>query len=269
MSESAIASHFRKLISMWSELQLPLRPLEPVPSAVSAHLPGRGAEVLLLGVTPDFAELSEDLTAVDWSRDMIEHIWPGDARGRRAVEGDWRALPFGENRFDAAVGDNALAMLRLPDDVDAVLGELRRVLRADGVAVFRWFIAAESPASDDELREYGMVGCAGSVEALRWRLIMHCVHDAGGPNMVAGRAYETFERLFPDTDALCDAHGWSAEQLARIRVYRDSTTAFSFPTEREMLDLATRHFRDVSLASSGDYPLSEMAPLVVMRGPRG
>ncbi len=260
--------HFEKLISVWGALQLPLRPREPVPSAVAARLPGRAAALLLLGVTPDFADLTDDVTAVDWSRAMIDHIWPGDTDRQRAVAADWRALPFAEASFDAAAADNAMAMLRFPDDVDRVLGQLRRVLRPGGVAVIRWFCAPPARASDDELRAWGLAGCRGSVDALRWRLVLHCVHEAGGPNVVAGGAWRHFTRLFPDPAALRAAHGWSEDELDRVALYRDSEMAFSFPTRAGMLDLARRHFAEVTLAPSGDYPMAEMAPLVVMRAPR-
>ncbi len=260
--------HFRKLISVWGALQLPLRPREPVPSLVGTRLPGRNAALLLLGVTPDYADLTDDVTAVDWSRAMIDHIWPGDTAGRRAVEADWRALPFADASFDAVAADNALGMLRFPEDVDRVLEHVRRVLRPGGVAVVRWFLAPEARASDEELRAWGMAGCRGSVDALRWRLVLHCVHDAGGPNVAAGGAWRHFVRLFPDPCALRAAHGWTEEELARVAVYRDSEMVFSFPTRDAMLDLVRRHFAEVTLAPSGDYPLAEAAPLVVMKEPR-
>ena len=129
--------HFRKLISHWSRMGLPLRPLSPLPEHLGTLLPRPEAKVLNLGVTPDHYSVGGDLTALDWSAEMIEHVWPGDTDTRRAVQGDWRHMPFDDASFDAVTGDNCLAMLAFPDAVDQVLAEARRVLRPGGATVVK------------------------------------------------------------------------------------------------------------------------------------
>lgn len=49
---------------------------------------------------------------------------------------DMRALPFHDRRFDAILcADNSLPHLLTPDDVEAALTEMRRLLRSDGLLI--------------------------------------------------------------------------------------------------------------------------------------
>ncbi|MBY6153566.1 class I SAM-dependent methyltransferase [Vannielia litorea] len=252
-------SHFRKLISHWSQMGLPLRPLSPLPEHLGSLLPRPDAKVLNLGVTPDHYELGGDLTALDWSAEMIEHVWPGDTESRRAVQGDWRQMPFDDASFDAVTGDNCLAMLAFPGCVAQALAEARRMLRPGGQAIFRVFLAAEPADDDAALRAFGLAGCEGSMDALRWRMVMAQSDPAGDANVRVGDGFALLDRLF-SRDELTGAHGFTESDFARLEVYRDSETRFSFPTRARMETLAGAHFSRVEFLPSGTYPLADAAP---------
>lgn len=75
------------------------------------------------------------------------------ARSSRLVRGDARTLPFRDATFDTAFANR---MLNASGDLDAVLAEIRRVLRADGrLVVLTLARRAPSPlrAIHDEARE--------------------------------------------------------------------------------------------------------------------
>lgn len=256
--------HFRRLIPLWRKMGLPLRPREPVPSALARLLPGGSERLLMLGVTPDYAEIGDDLTALDWSPEMIAEIWPGDTERRRAVLGDWRDMPFESGRFDAAIGDNAMTMLAWPDDVDMVLQEVRRVVKPDGIAVFRWFMAPDSAASDAELKALALSLRDKASDIMRWRFVMDAVHEAGEPTVPVKAAWRKYSRLFPDFGELARANGWDAAELAELDIYRDSAAQFTFPTLAQVQAAAGRYFSSIELVSSGDYPLAEYAPFVIL-----
>jgi len=243
---------------------LPLRPREPVRSVLARLLSGRSAKLLMLGVTPEYAEFGDELTALDWSPDMIAEIWPGDTDRRRAVLGDWRDMPFEAASFDCAIGDNAMTMLAWPDDVDAVLSEVRRVVKPDGIAVFRCFLAPERAATDAELKALALSLRGKASDILRWRFVMDAVHEAGEPTVPVKAAWRKYSRLFPDFGELARANGWDSTELAELDVYRESTAQFTFPTLLQMKAAAGRHFSSIELVPSGDYPLAEFAPFVIL-----
>ena len=70
-----------------------------------------------------------EVVALDQSERMVELT---AARGVDARIGDVKALPFGDDEFDAAVAN---FMLYHVPDLDGALGELARVLRAGGTLV--------------------------------------------------------------------------------------------------------------------------------------
>ncbi|HWC26627.1 MAG TPA: class I SAM-dependent methyltransferase [Solirubrobacteraceae bacterium] len=71
-----------------------------------------------------------EAVGVDPSAAMLAQV-PALPAGWSVREGDARALPFADERFDVAVASYLLHVLAAAD-VPAVLAELRRVLRVDG-----------------------------------------------------------------------------------------------------------------------------------------
>jgi hypothetical protein len=84
---SPFHQHFRVL-------KPPLEATAETAEAVASAIGDRRKRVLLLGVTPRLAGVGTETTAVDWSGAMIARVWPGDTERRRAVEADWRTMPF-------------------------------------------------------------------------------------------------------------------------------------------------------------------------------
>jgi SAM-dependent methyltransferase len=117
-------------------------------------------------------ELRVDVIAVDQSERMVELT---RARGIHALVGDVRALPYEDDRFDAAV---AAWMLYHVPDVELAITELARVLRSGGrlVAVTNsmenllelWSLVGEGPKADYAFgRENGeevLLSCFSEVE---------------------------------------------------------------------------------------------------------
>ena len=92
-------SHWENYHRLWDRLGPPLRPHQDVVAAIETLLADHAKHVLLLGVTPEFADLGARLTAIDHSEQMIANVWPGDTQDRHAERGDWLALPFPEHHF--------------------------------------------------------------------------------------------------------------------------------------------------------------------------
>lgn len=260
-----VASHFHNLSNRWEALDLPLRPRAPVPDLLKALIPQGAKRMLILGVTPDFAELAPDITALDTSEIMIAQVWPGDNDSRRAVLGDWRAMPFEDEAFDIVVGDGALTLLSFPNGVDDVLAEVRRVTRKDGVAIVRTFIAPNAELSDTEMKAYINSLKGHSIDALRWRFAVQAVHAAPTPNIVSHDAWQAFNRLYPDPSELMAQNGWTAQDLQRVELYRDGAMALNFPTKRQLEQVILNHFSHLAFEPSGDYPMSDLCPFAVMR----
>jgi len=82
-------------------------------------------------------------TGVDTATDMVEHM---RARGIEAVMGDARALPFMNGLYDGAV---AAFVLSHVEDPEAVLAEMRRVVRGRGGVVVAAFGSQPRNASKD------------------------------------------------------------------------------------------------------------------------
>ena len=257
-------NHFPKLIDVWSEITLPLRPLGPVTSKVRSLIPSNDNSLLIMGVTPEFADLTTDVTALDLLPEMIEKVWPGDSDLRRAVQGDWRNMPFSDEAFDVVVNDNGFNLLSIPEQADIALLEIHRVLRPGGRAILRWTIAPEKALSDDELIHFAMHECDGMMEALRWQFALQASLRTPGPSMQPFEAYDLFCKLFPNTDELQAANGWNDATFSRMAFYKDGKLPMHFPKRAEVNALINKRFPNNEFVDSGDYPMSNLEPLVVL-----
>jgi len=258
------ASHWSAYHAKWNRLKPPLRPAPEVVSAMREALRGRQGSTLLLGVTPELADVSDSVTAVDRDEGMIRGVWPGDSESRRAVRGDWRALPCGDAVFDAAVGDGSLNAVTHPAGYASLLGEIARVLRPGARAVFRVFCRPDANETVDEVLRSGS---PGSFHAFKWRLAMAVAAATASPNVPVRSIHGAFVAGVHSTEAFALDNGWELEDLATIEVYRASNEVYSFPTRTELMAAIPSAFVRSKLVETSGYELCERCPLLILELP--
>jgi SAM-dependent methyltransferase len=249
----------------WSKLTPPVRPHADVVAAVRAELADAAGPTLLLGVTPEFADLSADLTAIDRNRSMVDHIWPGNAEGRRVVVADWRQCPFKPGSFSACVGDAAFGAMRFPDELTAACSQIRRALRPQGKLVCRVFVSPDARESVEAVRAAAASGAIASFHAFKFRLGMALIEDPARAAVGVDAIFQAFTNLFADRDALARQTGWPRDQIDTIDFYRQSDVAFHFPTRDALAAAVATVFPAVAFVESGRYELAERAPLLVAK----
>ena len=253
----------------WSEFhkrfavqRLPQIPDDGVVRRYIELIDGRDQRVLLLGITRALAGVGSDLTALDLSEIQIERMWPGDARDRRALLGDWRNLEPPREPFTAAIGDGSLSTLAWPGDYRLVLGRVAAALAPGGVLVIRCFIAPDQPETLEQVVEDIREGRERDCNAARWRVAMACTDEHGG--IAARELAEIWLRAFPDLAALADRTGWSFDGMTLIfETFSRSTARFSFVTRAALLDTLPGSLVGARFVPSGDYPLAERCPFLV------
>jgi SAM-dependent methyltransferase len=257
-------SHWADLQSRWARLGPPLRPNREVAEGMARAIAGHDRRVLLLGVTPELAELGDELIGVDINEAMIAHIWPGDSQRRRAVKGDWLDLPFPHGHFTAAIGDGSLNALTYPEGHRRLYGQLAAVLQPGGRFVVRLFKSPDRGEPLAAVRAAALAGKIGSFHAFKWRLAMAIVAASDSANIPVRRILEAFEREFPDRAGLGAAAGWPAAEIDTIDAYRNSAEVYNFPTFVQLCAALPDCFVNPRLIPTGSYELAERCPLVAM-----
>lgn len=264
-----MTSHWEKLQRHWSLLGPPLK---PPPEAVDAYrdiLRPRDAEVVLLGVTPELADLGRTVVALDESEQMIAMVWPGDTASRRAIRGSWFDMPFEDATVGLVAGDGCVSVLDTPATRARFFAEVARVLRPGGRAALRAFASPEAPEPLDAVRVRALGGGVSSFHELKWRVAMARAAGHCGRTIAVRSIREAFEATFPDREELCDATGWDLATVGTIDAYAESPAIYSFPTAQAFAAEARRFFDDVRVLSSGNYPFAEQCPMLVLTGPSG
>jgi hypothetical protein len=257
-------SYWDNITHHWARLGPPLRPPPEAVEAIRDQIASAMGKVLLLGVTPELADIGTDLTAVERNEDMITYIWPGDTGRRRARIGEWRNLQLGSNIFGSCIGDGSLNAVMFPDDIVKILHGVSEALQPGGRFVCRLYATPERCESLDDVRTAAMNGGIQSFHALKWRVAMATVAAQNNPNIRVTAILDSFDRLFPDRKTLTQRCGWPQEIIDTIDVYRDASDTYCFPTAAQFLSLVPSGFVHPRLVDTGDYELTERCPLLVM-----
>ncbi len=257
-------SHWENFHRRWAQYTPPLRPNDEVVGAVAGAIAGHDERVLLLGVTPELANAGRDVTALDSSELMIAAVWPGDGPHRRAVKGNWLAMPFPVAAFTAAIGDGCLSALTCPEGQQQLYAQLARVLQPGGRLVLRLFKAPDRAETLPTVLKAVRDGAIRNFHAFKWRLAMALTAAAGDPNIPVALILATFEREFPDRPKLAATTGWPLEQIDTIDVYRGSREVYSFMTFEQIRQTMPPSFTNPRLQDVGSYELAERCPLLIM-----
>lgn len=255
----------------WTRLASPLRPCpedlqrlkEAWVTSLSAGIPRRCIDVLLLGVTPELALFpwakQTRLRAIDASEEMIRSVWPGDGPERQAVLGEWEQMPFADASFDLIVCDAGLAPLVGRESLTALGRELRRLLSNDGRVVMRHFARPARPDSEQSIIGATEAGEMRNFHGLKLRLLMALESGTPARGVRLGDAWDCFERLFPDRESLARRLGCDPQTVAMIDAYRERDACYSFLALGEVAQ-AFDAFR-LAPGPVGHYPFAEYCPV--------
>jgi SAM-dependent methyltransferase len=256
---------WKSFADFYSRLGPPLTPSPSDAEAIRQALPAKAGQILLLGVTPQLSRLGSDIVAVDNSPKMLAQVWPGDSEGRRAILGDWTALPFPDQAFSAAIGDAPLNAA--PFHAEQVVAEVARVLAPDGRFIFRAFCSPAESESLETIAEDVWKSRAGNLHSLKWRIAMSLAASRPRAIVAVADILAAFDSLFPDRSTLARMTGWPAEEIATLDAYVGADHSLGFPTLKDMLELVGTRFSEVSVIDGIGYPLAECSPTIVCASP--
>ncbi|MBA3024380.1 MAG: class I SAM-dependent methyltransferase [Gammaproteobacteria bacterium] len=255
-----MSDHWQNFSHHWNRLGSPMRPCAEDIGNFRAALGDTPGNCLLLGVTPELAGVSAQLTALDNSADMIRALWPQD---KRAILGEWLDMPFEDASFDNVVGDGCPVLLEFPQQQTRFFAEIARVLKPGGKLVLRAFVCAAQAESPEQVCHEAMQGNIKGFHAFKWRLSMAIASQTPGYTFRIAESLRTFDRHFPDRQQLVDATGWDMQDVATLDLYRDSAALYSYPPLSELRKILPKTLVETGLMY-GHYELAERCPLLVL-----
>jgi len=271
-AEPLHAVSFSRNAPLWSRMASPLRPCdEDIELLVAmAAAPDHEASRLLLGVTPEIADRFTPadgmLNAVDVSAEMIRSVWVGDTTHRRAIIGNWLALPFATGSIDTVLADGILVLLPFPQGARRLAAELARVLRPGGHLAIRCFCRPPSAEALGDVLDAARSATIGSFHAFKWRLAMALQGDDPSVGVAVSDVWRCFEEAFPDREHLSRLTGWSGESISTIDVYRDNPARYAYPDEWAIAAAISGSLEHTE-TYRGNYELAERCPVLGFRRP--
>jgi SAM-dependent methyltransferase len=259
-----MGNHRQTYYRAWSQLGPPLRPHPDVVAAVKEQIKDRKGRTLLLGVTPELADVAPNLVAIDRNLSMIVNVWPGNTSTRCAIVGDWRNAHFVPGAFSVCVGDGSLCGLDYPTEIAAVFNELKRILKKDGRIVCRLYVSPDTAETISTLKENVMSGTIKNFHAFKMRLAMALAALRPVPQICVESILDSCNELFKNRDQLARITGWSRQQIDTIDFYRGSNVVFNLPTADQLVSVVSKVCPNVRLVPSGRYEMAERCPLLVV-----
>lgn len=253
--------HWQTFAARWNRLGSPLRPCAEDVANFRSALGDAPGHCLLLGVTPELADLAGQLTALDNSADMIRALW--SSTRRKALLGDWLAMPFENGSLDNVVGDGCPVLLSWPLQYEQLFAEVVRILRPEGKLLLRAFVGAETAESAEQVCAEALAGRMKSFHAFKWRLSMAIAGTAPDFTFCIAETLATFDRLLPDRQQLAAATGWRMQDIETIDFYRNSAARYSYPPLSALRRTLPLELREADVVY-GSYELAERCPLLVL-----
>lgn len=256
------------LFRMWDLIKAPLRPHPDVVEAMKLALRTDGADMALFGVTPEFARLGKSLVAIDANPHMIGALWIGDEADRRAIVGNWLELPLPDSSIDTIVGDGCLSAVVSEAQRLKCLQEMARVLKPGGRAGIRLFARPKQTELLDAIKADALAGRMKAIAEIVLRTALSLPVSAPDHGLRMSAVLDAIDDMFGDRKELMAATGWQPGAFAFIDLYRGSDTICCWLNEDIHVAEASRYFADVRLVKSGNYPVAERCPILVVGSPR-
>jgi hypothetical protein len=275
MVPSRAESYWDRFAQSFASLGSPLRPspqdtqfMHRAITDWAALRPGECLDALLLGVTPEIAEMQwpehSMLTAVDKSLSMVRRVWPGNVPGkRRAVCGNWLLLPRPESSCHIVAGDGSFNCLAYPQEFRAMAAAIFAVLKDAGILILRCYLQKAAPESPEQVYADLRRGTIRSFHAFKLRLLMALQNNAQ-EGIAVRHAYGSWADHHLELGSLPSGQGWRKSAMDTIEYYKNSSTVYAFPTLAAMRGVLGEFFEEVSLLTPS-YELGERCPTVVLR----
>lgn len=270
MQSQPMQPHWSSHALNWRYIGPPLRPcaedVQELQRRLVARLPENAGAGLLLGVTPEIARANWpfSLTAVDLSQAMIDHVWPGDGPGRRALRGDWLELPVAEGSMDVAIGDGCFSIFDVPAGYERFSASIARALRPQGLFAIRLYARLSPGESVEQVFDDLFARKIGSIHAFKWRLAMALQGESPSESVKLAEIWDTYAARVPDPSALAAHTGFPIEEVSTLNAYRGSPSAYSFPKLETVLELIAPWFEPLEVWH-GSYELAERCPQLLLR----
>ena len=246
--------------SNWNKLTPPLRPTMEVAQQMYRLTP-RG-RTLLLGVTPEFHSMFEDLYAVDYNPSMIEQVWPGDTLIKQAHLGDWRTMEFEDSYFDAIIGDGALGLLGDLVSIQEFLARAVNWLRPGGVFAHRVFERPTPAITLDDLQN-DLASTTLCWNAFKMKLLFYVAEQNNGEAKFAD-VLSLFNTLVTDRDTA----PWSREQVDTIDLYAGLSSGTMMPDRGQHRSVFPENSDYWHFSTTTGYDLAECCPIMIWKRPR-
>jgi SAM-dependent methyltransferase len=213
------------------------------------------ANILVLGVTREFYQAFNYVTAVDREPAMIERVWLGNTSNKHAILANWLTVDLPSNYFDAVLGDGSINMLVDTKEIQAVVDRCREWLRPNGKFICRMFTRPDLPITRERLLQEAANPTMGWT-AFRRLVPMVLAHEQGA-FVPWAQVYDFFNEMFPDSSRL----PFTLEEISRMDAYKDTTTSTWFPTRKEILDLLP----DAEFVDVGTYDIADTCPMMIIK----
>jgi SAM-dependent methyltransferase len=255
--------HWSEIHRVWPQYTPPLRPNFEVIAEMRRQIGAPSGRTLVLGVTPELADIAPNVVAIDKNASMVGNLWPGNTDRRRAIIGDWLNSNFVAAAFECCIGDGSLNAVRYPDEMQRLCNEVTRSLRFGGRFVIRVFVLPDTAETAEAVRQSALRGTIRNFHGFKWRLAMAIARESKQPNVEMRWVFDAFNEMFPDRNRLVSVTGWARKEIDTIEILRDSVAISSFPTRDQLLSVVSRAFSSVRLISVGTYEAAELCPLLV------
>lgn len=265
----------------WQLIGSPLRPSAPDieryqqgVTAWQAGLPaggaGRSPDVLLLGVTPEIANLhwpaSANLLAADHSFAMLSTVWQGRSLRHVSAHGvcaDWKRLPLADQSRDLVIGDGCFSMQVSQPSYRDFAASLARVLRPGGVFLIRLFLRPDQAELVAQVFADLEGGRIGVFHAFKWRLAQ-ALQENIEQGVKLADIWAQWHANVPDPARLAAKLNWRPEIIATIDAYRGLDTRYSFPSLGEVRAIMAGAFRETGCHFPA-YELGERCPIMIFQ----
>jgi len=266
--------HWNQHARQWRWIASPLRPAPKDIAFAERAVKGwhgknrvPAVNASLLGVTPEIALMQwptgTRLNAVDRSQPMIDGVWPGDTATRNARCAEWSDLPLPPASQHIVIGDGCFVLLAYPDAYRAVVGEVRRVLRDDGLFIMRFFTRPVKPEPAAKVFDDLHGGRIGNFHVFKWRLAM-ALHGELEQGVRLAVVWDAWHAAVPEPESLAARLGWPREAVHTIDNYRGVATRYTFPTLTEARSAFASAFIEIENFFPR-YELGERCPTLVFR----